>query len=170
MERRRYMTPRQVAEHIGCDIRRAHKIMREAGALRLGARTLRVHPDNLELWQELQTDPLAGARREAMRIHNAVKLFPCPHRSSVYFIQSGDTARVKIGVTQYPRRLLELQIGNPDELFVVAKFPGDSALEEYLHAQFDADRLRGEWFTFSQTMQMFVQLMTADDQVAEAAE
>src|SRR5262245_47298256 len=65
----------------------------------------------------------------------------------VYFIRSGTAGPIKIGVADDPReRVVKLQIGNPEELTLLAYMPGGTALEARLHRRFRRSRIRGEWF------------------------
>ena len=72
----------------------------------------------------------------------------------VYFIKSGnyDQSPIKIGVTgDVPKRLSDLQVGNPEELTVLAaiKVLGEDHaywIERNLHKFFKEDHIRGEWF------------------------
>ncbi len=72
----------------------------------------------------------------------------------VYFVQESETlGPVKIGVAvDCTRRVSEMQIGNPRELFLAVRIgplSSDAAynLERDLHKFFDSRRIRGEWFT-----------------------
>ena len=71
---------------------------------------------------------------------------------NIYFIQSGKRGQIKIGVANdVPVRMAELQIGNPQELKLLASIPISSlkkagALEKSLHRRFSRQRIRGEWF------------------------
>jgi len=71
----------------------------------------------------------------------------------VYFIRAGETGAVKIGYVQagrsIERRLVDLQVGNPDELHLLAVAEGGPALERKLHRAFSESRIRGEWFKWS---------------------
>lgn len=69
----------------------------------------------------------------------------------VYFIQAGKGA-IKIGrAKNVDRRLKELQVGNPQELTVLATIPhetekGAKDMEQHLHDTLKSKRIRGEWF------------------------
>ncbi len=69
----------------------------------------------------------------------------------IYYIMSGETGRVKIGFTKGDptKRMKSLQTGSPTKLGIVAIHPGTPDTESKLHRQFDADRVHGEWFEFS---------------------
>ena len=69
----------------------------------------------------------------------------------IYVIQSGTArdAAVKIGKTTAARkgkRKKELQVGNPEKLYVIAKLRGGKKREAELHERFSASRIHGEWF------------------------
>ena len=69
----------------------------------------------------------------------------------IYVIQSGTgkEAPVKIGKTTAQRkgkRKKELQIGNPEKLYVIAKLRGGKKREAELHERFARSRIHGEWF------------------------
>lgn len=64
----------------------------------------------------------------------------------VYFVDS-DRGPIKIGAAANPRnRLSGLQVGSPHPLRLIAYCQGTVELERFLHAEFAADRLDGEWF------------------------
>ena len=67
---------------------------------------------------------------------------------AIYFIQCGQF--IKIGKANYPeRRLLELQIGCPYDLTLLATLPGDEREELYFHRLFVDRRHKGEWFALT---------------------
>ena len=64
----------------------------------------------------------------------------------VYFI-GPENGPIKIGSAREPyQRLLTLQTGNADELFLYAIADGGFAIESAYHRRFNAFRKRGEWF------------------------
>lgn len=70
-----------------------------------------------------------------------------PKSNFVYFIQSGTSGPVKIGLSRTPtQRVSKLQTGNPRELILRHVIPGDRSVEDGLHDRFKAARIRGEWF------------------------
>lgn len=75
---------------------------------------------------------------------------PVIRRGYCYFIQDIDGGPIKIGVASNPRwRLAELQIGNPNELEIIALASNGhrpTTLENDLHKALSDWRLRGEWF------------------------
>ncbi len=71
-----------------------------------------------------------------------------PTMAGVYFVRAAD--RVKIGkANNVERRLRELQTSAPHALELLAVAQGGLAEEAAYHYRFKADRLHGEWFTFS---------------------
>ena len=69
----------------------------------------------------------------------------------IYVIQSGTArdAAVKIGKTTAARkgkRKKELQVGNPEKLYVIARLRGGKKREAELHERFSNSRIHGEWF------------------------
>ena len=71
----------------------------------------------------------------------------------VYVIRAGATEYYKIGVANdVGHRLKNLQTAHYQELIVVRVFYSEEAyvLEKKIHALFDENRIRGEWFKLSQ--------------------
>lgn len=65
----------------------------------------------------------------------------------VYFVRSGTTGPIKIGVAKnLSTRLCDLQTGNPETIVLLAWVPGGRALEAELHHQFSGINAVGEWF------------------------
>jgi hypothetical protein len=68
----------------------------------------------------------------------------------IYLVQAGKSGPVKVGwASDYgnvARRVGALQVGNHDELHLLATLPGGRDRERALHEQFASDRIRGEWF------------------------
>ena len=72
------------------------------------------------------------------------------HDMYVYAIREKDTGHIKLGISKNPRaRLTQLQTGNSSELELVAYRRAENRFrdEQAIHADADAYRLRGEWFT-----------------------
>lgn len=70
----------------------------------------------------------------------------------IYAIREQDTGHIKLGISRDPSaRLAQLQTGNSSKLQLVAVRPAVSrfADERAVHADAEAHRLRGEWFTAS---------------------
>ena len=63
----------------------------------------------------------------------------------IYFVMCDDY--IKIGYSQDPLvQLSDMQVGNPYELLLLARFPGSRETEKMLHDSFSHRRVRGEWF------------------------
>lgn len=81
----------------------------------------------------------------------------------VYFILAEEVNRVKIGYTcDVRRRLKELQSWSPVELSVLKVIKGTCREEERFQQMFDAERVRGEWFTYSERLQDFIRDLPAE--------
>lgn len=65
-----------------------------------------------------------------------------------YLLQEGDSDQFKIGHGHVSSRLSSIQTGNPEQVTLVAAFPGGRDLEGYLHRAFEDRRIRLEWFRF----------------------
>jgi Meiotically up-regulated gene 113 len=71
---------------------------------------------------------------------------------AVYFIRAG-TGHVKIGYSRDPKgRLRGLQSAQSTAMVLLRTIDGDQGVERWLHRQFGAYRIRGEWFTFHPDM------------------
>jgi hypothetical protein len=106
-----------------------------------------VLPNFLEAQEASQSDAARKrASRERRRDRTMAGEIPEEKKDPVvYFIRSGDL--VKIGYTAVlENRLNDLQVASPIELVVLATTPGGIELEQALHLQFAAFRVRGEWF------------------------
>jgi hypothetical protein len=67
--------------------------------------------------------------------------------SSIYFIRSGETDWVKIGrAVDVKKRIGFLQVGNPEDLTLLATIDGGAEEERALHFLLRGVRRRGEWF------------------------
>jgi hypothetical protein len=79
------------------------------------------------------------------------------HLSRVYFIGRGEDGPIKVGVAHDPAmRMINLQIGSPEELYLLASMRGDRDVERMLHAVFSMDHIRGEWFRRSPQIVEFI--------------
>lgn len=66
---------------------------------------------------------------------------------AVYFVQNGETKRIKIGSSDKPKsRISNLQTATDCELKLLGTIPGDVVVEKQLHEEFADHRHRGEWF------------------------
>lgn len=69
--------------------------------------------------------------------------------SKIYFILCQATGRVKCGVANEPRtRIVNLQVGSPTPLKLIAEIDGDDAKEQLIHQRLDRWHIHGEWFHF----------------------
>jgi hypothetical protein len=151
-------------ERMGCDMRSACKVIRAAGGYRFMG-SWRIPVEVFELWLARQTDPLAGERIEAASLLRKVKeaAQDCRRGHIVYFIQSGDSPQVKIGTTtNLNGRVASMQVGNPEELTVLATHRGDVRLEGVLHQMFLDERLMGEWFLLSDRLEILIGLIAQE--------
>lgn len=81
--------------------------------------------------------------------------------SVVYFIRSGDEGPIKIGWSKSGvLRLWALQVGNPEQLHVIARMPGTIDDEAALHERFRHLHIRGEWFAPGQALLSFVRRLS----------
>lgn len=68
----------------------------------------------------------------------------------IYLIQNTVTGLCKVGYSKRPKsRLSQLQTSCADTLALLEVIEGGIPEEQELHRLFAADRVRGEWFTFS---------------------
>lgn len=73
----------------------------------------------------------------------------------IYVLRGRPKSAVKIGIARdVEARIATLQTGNPDELHLLASFPGSQAHETALHRYLQAERIRGEWFEGELTEQV----------------
>ena len=76
----------------------------------------------------------------------------------VYFIKSGATGSIKIGVSKDPlRRLADLQNASGEELELIGVIKGNRNREKALHERFAHGNVRGEWFTPSDDLMREIQ-------------
>ena len=76
----------------------------------------------------------------------------------IYFIRAGLHGPVKIGHTAgHPEeRMRSLQVSCWDQLHLLAFIPGDTTTERLLHKRFSGDRMRGEWFRWTERLEKTV--------------
>lgn len=78
----------------------------------------------------------------------------------IYIVRRGEDGPVKIGRTKdVGKRLVELQVGSPDKLRLVARFPAPEWVEDRLHSVLTAHRLSGEWFSWCAEIELLVSLI-----------
>lgn len=79
----------------------------------------------------------------------------------VYFVQCGDKGLVKIGFTMnFPRRLAELQVSNPEPVRLIGWVRGGRREERRLHAKFAHLRQHAEWFNPGPVLLAYLQGIT----------
>lgn len=76
----------------------------------------------------------------------------------VYFMKPVDEhGPIKIGCSSEPvKRLRALEIVSPVLLEVICSAPGSHGHENWLHHRFSKDRRHGEWFEWSQDLQIII--------------
>lgn len=77
---------------------------------------------------------------------------------SIYFIQAGETGKVKIGFTQFKpeERLRRLQSGSSERLRLLYVISGTLKQEREIHRKFTSDNVGGEWFTLSEELSKYM--------------
>ena len=92
----------------------------------------------------------------------------------VYFIfMECDDKKCKIGKSDNPKkRTLQLQTGNPYELYVYKTLPGYARLEKMLHNYFKEKKIKREWFniTFEDVDDIVEQYKEAKEEYAQISE
>lgn len=72
----------------------------------------------------------------------------------IYFIEAGKGGPVKIGRANYvATRLRDMQVGNHEQLTVLATFEGVPCNEKGLHELFRDNNIRGEWFERTEALE-----------------
>ncbi len=88
--------------------------------------------------------------------------------SYIYFIRSGETDWVKIGrAVDVKKRMGFLQVGNPDELSLLAMIDGGGKEERALHFLLRGVRRRGEWFQSNHLVRLLLGLVDKGFDFAE---
>ena len=78
-------------------------------------------------------------------------------KAYVYFIQTSISGCVKIGCAwNVAYRLSSLRVGNHEALELVGWIVGNRHLERAIQKQFEADRIRAEWFRPSDELINFI--------------
>jgi hypothetical protein len=82
----------------------------------------------------------------------------------VYFLRAETLGLIKIGFSEkIESRLASLRIGRPDALTLLGVISGSTPVtEREVHAQFEGDRVRGEWFHPSDELETFVRSHCGD--------
>lgn len=80
----------------------------------------------------------------------------------IYFITAREIGRVKIGFSEEPRsRFVKMRTDSPIPLELERICAGDRTAEAALHEWFASDRLSGEWFNLSDTIESYMQGLQA---------
>ena len=77
----------------------------------------------------------------------------------VYFILDTYSNAVKIGystLNNLKKRITQLQIGSPNELQILGIVYGDRKTESQIHEQFSSYHLRGEWFSYNEEIEKYI--------------
>lgn len=78
-------------------------------------------------------------------------------RPVVYIVSVGDENMVKIGFTKSIKsRLRALRTASPLEPIIHLMIDGTAELEAELHRRFEVDRVKREWFRFSEQIRHFI--------------
>lgn len=100
--------------------------------------------------ETIVNQPAGLLQRRAIRAAEKVEAVrQTPRSAVVYFIQSGATGAIKIGMSARLRaRLLALQIASGETMRILGARAGGHSLERQYHRKFASHRLRGlgEWF------------------------
>ncbi len=92
---------------------------------------------------------LTGVKRTGISLLDKKSEKKKAKRSYVYFISNG-RGHVKIGISVNPgKRLIDLQVSNPDKLTLLGVRLGSRKLEKQLHEKFVSFRTSGEWFVLN---------------------
>lgn len=97
--------------------------------------------------------------------------WPAGDHGWVYLIRSGESQAYKIGWTgsRVATRVLSLQGGNPERLFITWRVPGSKMREHAIHIALQYCRLRedSEWFTFESDSDAIASLLCAHAATAD---
>ena len=85
----------------------------------------------------------------------------------IYVVQCNEF--VKVGASNVPGRVAELQVGNPVELRLLGFWRAVNAIreEEIIHAFLDSYRVRGEWFKLPKSMMDMVAMKVPGYELAQ---
>lgn len=108
-----------------------------------------IDSDTFSAWWATQPEALPALKRKPLPEQKPVPL-AAKGEAVIYFIRSG--RHVKVGhTTNLPKRLSELQTGNPAPCFVEKVIPGTKGQEEALHQHLSelGFQSRGEWYAWT---------------------
>ena len=75
----------------------------------------------------------------------------------VYFVEAGDSGKVKIGTSMHIRkRIHELQGGSHEPLRLLLSIEGGHSIESEIHKLYKAERIGREWFSKSGALAQFL--------------
>lgn len=75
----------------------------------------------------------------------------------VYFVEAGDSGKVKIGTSMHLRkRIHELQGGSHEPLRLLLSIEGGHSVESEVHKLYKAERVGREWFSKSGALAQFI--------------
>jgi len=78
----------------------------------------------------------------------------------IYFIRESDRERVKIGLSENPKkRIKALQTSSPTKLDLLKVIEGDETKEYYLHNKFKDYHIKGEWFLLSHELLNYIKTL-----------
>lgn len=87
----------------------------------------------------------------------------------VYFFHDSVSGHVKIGrSSNIQQRKITLETAYPCRLTLICLLPADEWPERPMHRLFKADRLRGEWFRYSDHMKAFVASHQPDESTSRS--
>lgn len=134
----------------GCGIRspRRHRIGRWVGPAGGGEFDQRFPPLPEQRRAEILREVRQRRDTPAVRRERAARRSLQPADSWTYLVGAEGSSLVKVGWAKNPKkRVAALQTGSPVPLTLL--WSAEGAYEEYLHAEFAAFRVRGEWFDFA---------------------
>lgn len=145
-----YLTAEDIRVAFKIGRTKAYKIARAIGVKDNG--TLRVSQEAWQRWLDERHNGIDAGSLRPLPIEAATF-----KRSVVYFVQDGKTGPVKIGWTaNFPQRWKALQLWSAQPLRCRLLVRGEKKLEQRLHKQFAAQRLHGEWFSWSPELETLI--------------
>lgn len=100
-------------------------------------------------------------RSRSLRISHESPMTPGGAAKFTYIFHDEVSGKVKIGRTNdIKKRQIELETAYPCKLTLLALLPTDEWPELAVHRRFHADRIRGEWFHYSDAIRAFVSSFT----------
>lgn len=113
----------------------------------------------LPMWSECgsEWDICIGFDKGSSIIFNRINKSCKSPQSYIYFIEAIGLNRIKIGVSEDPKkRLKHLATGSPVSLILKGVIAGGHSSERELHRKFDHLRLDGEWFHATKELLKFI--------------